>query len=342
VNWPVLFDSFLHQAEERQKSHQEIDLPEHCEKALNDFIVIDVETTGFSPSTATIIQLCAVHYREHTEIDSFATYINPLCPIPPRITALTGIDDVIIADAPTFDEVKDSFIKVIDQSPLLTGYNFSFDLRFLSVAAGFQIAEKYRCFDTLALARRFIPCIGYKLCQVSAVVGYQTQFHNALHDCRACGEILNYISRNIDPEWIQLHYCIPSVCCHDSEVQQARHYYQERQKNLDCPISPERILQNGQLQGKTIVFTGLLSFGRTVAEEMARQAGALVRGSVSKKTNYLVVGEQDCSLVGSDGLSSKEEKAYQLNDECGARIKIISEVEYLMLLTQEGGLALHG
>lgn len=47
----------------------------------------------------------------------------------------------------------------------------------------------------------------------------------------------------------------------------------------------------GPLSGKTIIFTGTLpSLGRTEAEEMARAAGAHITSSVSKKTDYVVVG----------------------------------------------------
>ena len=70
---------------------------------------------------------------------------------------------------------------------------------------------------------------------------------------------------------------------------------------------------------------------------MAETAGAFVKSSVSKKTDYVVVGEQDIDLVGSDGLSSKLERAYQLIDEYGIDIKIIGEVEFLRLLTAKEG-----
>ena len=56
-----------------------------------------------------------------------------------------------------------------------------------------------------------------------------------------------------------------------------------------------------------------------------------MKGSVSKKTDYLVVGEQDEVIVGCDGKSSKEEKAEALNQK-GATISIISEKDFLDLV----------
>ena len=55
------------------------------------------------------------------------------------------------------------------------------------------------------------------------------------------------------------------------------------------------------------------------------------KSAVSKKTDYLVVGEQDKIIVGCDGMSDKEEKAAALNAK-GASIAVISEQEFLKLL----------
>jgi DNA polymerase-3 subunit epsilon len=52
---------------------------------------------------------------------------------------------------------------------------------------------------------------------------------------------------------------------------------------------------------------------------------------VSKKTDYLVVGVQDKSLVGTKGISTKEEKAYTLIKK-GININIINESAFLNLI----------
>jgi DNA polymerase-3 subunit epsilon len=59
--------------------------------------------------------------------------------------------------------------------------------------------------------------------------------------------------------------------------------------------------------------------------------GGIVKSGVSGKTDYLVVGIQDKSLVGDDGLSTKEVKAYELIEK-GKKIKIINESEFISLL----------
>ena len=89
--------------------------------------------------------------------------------------------------------------------------------------------------------------------------------------------------------------------------------------------------RGGVLDGKCVVFTGALSFSRADATALAKAAGATVKTDISKKVQYLIVGEQDEILVGCDGLSSKEEKAAALNQK-GAAIATISEQDFLKML----------
>jgi NAD-dependent DNA ligase len=61
----------------------------------------------------------------------------------------------------------------------------------------------------------------------------------------------------------------------------------EPKKNLPPPVVAG---PSTSLTGKTVVVTGTLSAGREAVESMLRNAGAHVTGSVSKKTDFLVVG----------------------------------------------------
>ena len=74
-------------------------------------------------------------------------------------------------------------------------------------------------------------------------------------------------------------------------------------------------ITDARFSGLTFVLTGALSkFTRDAATEMIENLGGKVSGSVSKKTNYVVVGEN---------AGSKEKKARELN------IPILSEDEFL-------------
>ena len=81
---------------------------------------------------------------------------------------------------------------------------------------------------------------------------------------------------------------------------------------------PEKELSGNVLEGKTIVFTGeLKTLKRSEAERLAKQYGGYTSGSVSKKTSFVVAGEE---------AGSKLKKAQQLN------VPVISEEEFLKML----------
>jgi DNA ligase (NAD+) len=94
----------------------------------------------------------------------------------------------------------------------------------------------------------------------------------------------------------------------------------EHLKNLGVNMTAEKKLRTSQLAGLTIVLTGTLpSLSREEAKAMIEAAGGKVSGSVSKKTSYVVAGEE---------AGSKLDKARQLGvtvlDEAGLR-KLIEE-----------------
>ncbi len=90
------------------------------------------------------------------------------------------------------------------------------------------------------------------------------------------------------------------------------------------------------LYQKNVVFTGELSIPRKEAMQLAVNAGAVLKTAVSGKTDFLVVGKQDISIVGDDGMSGKEEKTTALNASGKANIRVITEKQFIELV--QGGI----
>ncbi|MFO1376228.1 MAG: NAD-dependent DNA ligase LigA [Steroidobacteraceae bacterium] len=87
---------------------------------------------------------------------------------------------------------------------------------------------------------------------------------------------------------------------------------------IEIEAMPERCRSTGPLAGKTVVVTGTLSgMTREEAQQRVRDAGGKAAGSVSAKTDYLVVGAD---------AGSKLRKAEQLG------VPVLSEAEFLDLL----------
>lgn len=105
-----------------------------------------------------------------------------------------------------------------------------------------------------------------------------------------------------------------------------------RVKISEITAATTEFSNNHPFYQKSIVLTGELeSLERSEAMQRIVDVGGIVKSGVSKKTDYLVVGVQDKKLVGDDGMSSKEEKAYAFKEE-GYDIKILNENDFLTLL----------
>jgi len=122
------------------------------------FCVLDLETTGGSPTDCSITEIGAVKYVGGLEVGSFQTLVNPGSPIPPFITILTGITQAMVIEAPRIEEVLPAFLEFIGDS-VIVGHNVRFDLSFLnadSLRLGYGRLPN-RSVDTYSLARRLIP-----------------------------------------------------------------------------------------------------------------------------------------------------------------------------------------
>ena len=122
--------------------------------SASTFVVVDLETAGGSPVDAGITEIGAVKIRGGEVIAEFQTLVNPGIPIPPYITALTGISDSTVADAPSLAGVFPSFLAFIEGATLVA-HNASYDVGFLKGAAA-VLAHTWpetRVIDTIRMAR---------------------------------------------------------------------------------------------------------------------------------------------------------------------------------------------
>ncbi len=123
-----------------------------------EYAVVDVETTGFSPKHHDrIVEIGIVRANARGEvIDEYATLVNPGRDVGP--THIHGISAGDVADAPRFEEVVGDVLSLM-RGAVLVAHNAAFDLRFLchecDVGRAPLPAVEYLC--TLSLAKRLTP-----------------------------------------------------------------------------------------------------------------------------------------------------------------------------------------
>jgi DNA polymerase III subunit epsilon len=159
------------------------------------FVVVDVETTGAAPNCGALTEIAAAKYRSGECLGTFQTLVDPIDPIPARISALTGITDDMVHGAPVVSSVLPSFLEFVGGA-VVVGHNLRFDLRFLDAAleASGRARPPAAAVDTLALARRLLrdDVPNCRLRTLAAVLDLEHRpSHRALDDVRATADLLH-------------------------------------------------------------------------------------------------------------------------------------------------------
>lgn len=157
----------------------------------SDFVVFDIETTGFSAVHDKIIEIGAVKVRNGEIIDHFSEFVNPQIPIPPRIEELTKINDSMVMDAPTIEVILPKFLEFC-QGCSLVAHNAGFDTGFIFQNAIKQnLSTDFTVIDTVGLARALLPNLSrYKLDTVAKELKVSLEnHHRAVDDAGATAEI---------------------------------------------------------------------------------------------------------------------------------------------------------
>ncbi len=153
---------------------------------MRTFVALDLETTGLDAREHEIIEIAAVRFEEGRPRGHWSRLVRPTQPIPPHITRLTGIDDRMVAHAPTLDQVLPELQDFVGEA-LLVGHNLHrFDLPFLHVQGLFQ---RHPVADTLMAAQVLLPrAPDYSLATLVRYLNLPvTPEHRAERDAEAAG-----------------------------------------------------------------------------------------------------------------------------------------------------------
>ena len=124
---------------------------------LSDYIVLDIETTGFSAQEHEIIEISAIRYSYGQKTAEYSTLVHPESQIPAKITALTGIRNEDVVDAPSMIEVVPYLRDFLGNLPLF-GHNIkSFDAPFIRTQTGLPLDNLL--IDTLYLSKEAYPLL---------------------------------------------------------------------------------------------------------------------------------------------------------------------------------------
>lgn len=154
-------------------------------KENNDYVIVDLETTGLDFKKDKIIEIGAL-LISNNEIEKCFSSLLSITEIPKEITELTGISEELIREeGKSLEIVLKELYDFIGDYPIV-GYNIAFDLAFLKKAfndIGLKFTPK-KIIDVLKLVKKeLINVKNYKLNSVAEYYSIDTSLHRALNDC---------------------------------------------------------------------------------------------------------------------------------------------------------------
>jgi DNA polymerase-3 subunit epsilon len=120
------------------------------------YAIVDIETTG-GGGGARITEIAVFRHNGSEIVDFFHSLINPEIYIPPFITRLTGIDNAMVQDSPTFYDVQDQ-VRALTKDAWFVAHNAKFDYGFIK--REFGAMDEYFQRDllcTVQLSRKIFP-----------------------------------------------------------------------------------------------------------------------------------------------------------------------------------------
>ena len=174
------------------------------------YAVVDVETTGLFPGRHDrIIEIGVVLVdRDGRRVDEWGTLVNPARDLGPQ--HIHGIRSRDVLRAPAFAEICGDLAARL-AGRVVVAHNLNFDLRFLVAEyerVGVPVPlEHHRGLCTMALSGRYLDNAARSLAACCAAAGISHDNpHSALHDARACADLLSHFIGTTDrPEpWFDL------------------------------------------------------------------------------------------------------------------------------------------
>lgn len=290
----------------------------YTRQIIDDYCVVDTETTGLSAYYDEIIEIGILRVRENQIIDKYVQLLKPEQRIDSFITSLTGITNEMVRDKPSVKSVKNDVLEILGDD-IIVGHNTSFDIRFLEAAFACRLPNKY--IDTMQFARKLFPELKHHgLTDLTAHLGLQNNEHRALADCLATKDLYDAIKNvmkerelKIEDLWVKHKDGI------DIDAIQAE----------TTGFDEDNFFFN-----RHVVFTGKLEkMIRKEAMQLVVNLGGVLDKSVNRETNYLILGNNDYNPALRGNKSSKQLKAEKLRLE-GYDIQIIDEFTFYDLLKE--------
>lgn len=282
------------------------------------YAYIDFETTGLNTHTDQIIEFGAIKIDGGRIVSTFSSLARPTMPLEDISQKALSINQIALDELETAPGLKDTlnkFLSFVDGCVLI-GYNIStFDLPMLKANTADILGKNidFPYIDVIHIARNVLSLQNYRLVTVAQNLGFDTDSaHRAIEDCKLTMECLEVLSSSTYSG--KLKIVMPKNYTFSTD-------------NLPCGI--DKIHEDFSIIGLNVVITGNFASGSNDdIKSVITAAGGIVKNSISRKVNYLVVGSLGNESWKNGSYGAKIEQAINLR-KSGEDIKIVSEKDFL-------------
>ena len=165
---------------------------------INNYTIVDIETTGLSPDKDDIIEIGALRVRDNIIVAEFSRLIKANAPLSKTISRITGITDDMLAEARELNYALSDFLQFVDNDTVV-GHNITFDANFISKKClGSGLAFSNDTYDTLAVCREVYPDVSHTLEDMMIQLGIKDngKHHRALADCYHTYNLISALDKN--------------------------------------------------------------------------------------------------------------------------------------------------
>ena len=153
--------------------------------------VVDVETSGGQASADRVVEIGIVLLDDGKIVNRFGSLVNPGLYIPASLTAIHGISNEMVEDAPSFSDLAEQILELLEDR-IFVAHNVHFDYGFLEAEfkrAGIEFRAKKLC--TVRLSRKLLRLQSHSLASLCRHFSIENaKAHRALEDAVATSEIL--------------------------------------------------------------------------------------------------------------------------------------------------------
>ena len=286
---------------------------------LDSYSIIDIITTGYDYRWDNIIEVSALKIKNNRIVDRFNSLINNNISIDPFITDLTGITDAMLSTAEPADIVLSNFYNFLGDD-ILVGHAINFDLNFLTSWYKEYLNKSFLndYVDTLRISRKLVDIPHHRLVDLISFFNLKSrEYKRSNSGCETVYEIY----KNLQKLSLCIEYDSLWIKKNNSKL-----------KATDILSTTDNYDEDNYFFGKVCVFTGTLEkMPRREAMQKVADFGGINADSITKKTNILILGNNDYCMSIKNGKSNKQKKAEQLKLK-GNDIEVISENVFYDLL----------